>query len=99
MSWLVLAALMLVAIGPTAHAEHCPIASAIANVSADISVDKIARLDRERDNALTCRAAPAPDSSPCRDSLPHQPDKSDQMRGDKIGIVKIGSRYIGASQI
>jgi hypothetical protein len=34
-----LAALMLAAIGPLAHAEHCPIASAIANVSADISVD------------------------------------------------------------
>jgi hypothetical protein len=32
-----LAALMLAAIGPLAHAEHCPIAFAIANVSADIS--------------------------------------------------------------
>jgi len=32
MAWL-----MLAAIGPLAHAEHCPIASAIANVSAEIS--------------------------------------------------------------
>jgi hypothetical protein len=30
-----LAALMLATIGPPARAEHCPIASAIANVSAD----------------------------------------------------------------
>ena len=36
---LMLAALLLAAIGLLAHAEHCPIASATANVSADISAD------------------------------------------------------------
>jgi hypothetical protein len=37
-----LAALMLATNGPSARAEHCPIASGIANVSADICADIIA---------------------------------------------------------
>src|SRR5258705_6215999 len=86
-----LAALMLAAIGPSAHTEHCPIASAIANDSAYISADNIVRSLVALRPLQILRLVEIPRS--------FEPDRPDQPCGDKIGIVEISSRHNGAGQI
>src|SRR5215470_995113 len=98
---------MFAAIGPLAHAEHCLIASAIANVSADISAGNIVIptvsliIARIVNATLRSLVALRPLQILRLVEIPRclEPDWLDQPRGNKIGIIEIGSCHNGAGQV